>query len=146
MDTNDWLTGCSVEQRKWVMARLLARSDAEAARAVGVHPTTVCRWPNKAELDAAVDALLMDAATQAVNMLLGAAPEAAAAKVAALKSRRDSVRQQAATEILDRTLGKARQVQDVNLSGAVTMEVVEEIVDAASQDTALHDPGTVSPE
>jgi hypothetical protein len=122
MDVNGLLTGCSVEQRKWVMARLLTTSDAEAARAVGVHPATVCRWPNKSALDAAVDALLTDTALQAINMLAEAAPEAAAAKVAALRSHRDTVRQAAATEILDRTLGKAKQVQETTLTGALRLD------------------------
>ena len=126
MDINGQLTGCSVEQRKWVMARLLTTSDAKAARAVGVDPATVCRWPNKADLDAAVDALLMDTAMQAVNMLLDAAPEAAAVKVAALKSRNENIKQAAASEILDRAIGKAVQRQDVNLGGNVAISATFE--------------------
>lgn len=146
MDINGRLTGFSVEQRKWVMARILATSDAEAARAVGVHPATVCRWPNKPELDAVVDDLLMDTAKQALNIILDAVPEAAAVKVAALKSRKENIKQSAASEILDRALGKSVQRQDVSVSGSVTMQVVEEIVDAAGQDTAIHNAGAVSPE
>lgn len=109
MSANDSLNGFTIEQRKWIVARLLSTSDAAAARAVGVHPSTVCKWAEKPELDETIEALLADPMAQALTMILDAVPEAAKVKIAGLNSRKENVRQSSATEILDRVVGKPRQ-------------------------------------
>lgn len=109
MDTNGSLNGFTIEQRKWIVARLLSTSDAAAARAVGVHPSTVCKWPEKDELDRTVEALLADPMAQALTMILDAVPEAARVKIDGLRSRKENVRQSSASEILDRVIGRPRQ-------------------------------------
>lgn len=109
MDTNGSLNGFTIEQRKWIVARLLSTSDAAAARAVGVHPSTVCKWPEKGELDRTVEALLADPMAQALTMILDAVPEAARVKIDGLRSRKENVRQSSASEILDRVIGRPRQ-------------------------------------
>lgn len=106
---NDLLRDASPEQRKWVAARLLVTSDAAAARDVHVDPTTVCRWSNKAQLDAAVELLLVNVQEAAKLHLQNAGTEAARVKVDGLKSRKENIRQDVATEILDRLIGKAAQ-------------------------------------
>jgi len=63
------LSRASPIQIRWVMARLVAKTDAEAARRVGLTPPTVCQWENKAELDRAVNLLLQNAAMSALAML-----------------------------------------------------------------------------
>jgi len=113
MDANGSLNGFNIEQRKWIIARLLLPSDAAAARAIGIHPSTVCRWPEKDELDNAIKALLEDPKTQAMTILLDAVPEAARVKVSGLKSRREQVRQSASSDVLDRILGKPTQKQEI---------------------------------
>lgn len=122
MEVNAESIGRNATQRKWVLARLTAKSDAEAARAIGINPATVCRWPNKAELDATVESLLLDSMQQALNLILDAAPEAARVKLAGLRSRNENIKQSAASEILDRALGKAKQVQDTNLTGSLRLD------------------------
>lgn len=109
MNANVALTQFSIEQRKWLIARLLLPSDAAAARAIGVHPVTVCKWPEKDDLDKALKALLEDPKAQALAILLDAAPEAAKVKTEGLRSRKEETRQSVADDILDRVLGKALQ-------------------------------------
>jgi hypothetical protein len=105
MNVNELSTEWTPEQRKWVIARLKLTTDAAAARVAGVHPATVCRWPNKAELDAKVKELLNHPLEQAMTILTDAVPDAARVKVDGLKSRDERIRQAAASEILDRELG-----------------------------------------
>ncbi len=99
---NQALAGISVDQRRWVLARLVASSDAAAARAAGVHPVTVCRWPNKAQLDGIIADLLSDPMKEATALLTQGIPEAARVMLDALKSRNEQVRLRAAAELLDR--------------------------------------------
>lgn len=114
MDANDSLARFTVEQRKWVIARLLTTSDAAAARAIRVHPSTVCKWPEKPELDKAVADLLEDPKSQAMAILVNALAEAASVKVGGLRSKKEEVRQVAAEQIMDRVMGKATQRQEVS--------------------------------
>lgn len=122
MSVNDWPSGATAEQRKWIIARLSATTDAAAARAVGVHPSTVCRWKNKAALDEAVDQLLQAPKEQALILITEAVPDAARIKIGALRSRRDQTRQAGATEILDRVLGKAKQSSEISGPGGGPIE------------------------
>ena len=114
MNVNDSLSGFTLEQRKWMIARLLTTSDAAAARAIKVHPSTVCRWPEKPEIDKALERLLEDPKGQVMVILMDALAEAAKVKVSGLRSRREQVRQSAAEQIMDRVLGKSTQKQEVN--------------------------------
>jgi len=105
-DANKILANATPEQCKWVMARLATKTDREAAKRVNVHPTTVSRWDNKAELDRAVNLLLKEPREAALAILTDAVVDAARIKVSGLGS---GGKQQAATEILDRVLGKSTQ-------------------------------------
>ena len=123
MNVNGLLNGFSIEQRKWLIARLLTTSDAAAARAIGVHPSTVCRWPEKAELERAIAELLEDPQNQAIAIFLDALPKAARIKVGGLGSRKEQIQQAAASEIVDRVMGKPTQKQEIE-TGEVTIRVV----------------------
>lgn len=101
------------EQARWVLWRLVCKSDQEAAKKVGIHRTTVSRWENKADLDAAVLRLLASPTEAVMAILHDAAIEAARVKVEGLKSRSESVKQGAATEILDRNIGKPKQSHEI---------------------------------
>jgi hypothetical protein len=96
------------------MARLVARTDKEAAKRVGVHPTTVSRWDNKADLDLAVNLLLKEPREAALAILTEAVIDAATIKVEGLAK---GGKQQAATEILDRVLGRPMQRQELTGKG-----------------------------
>lgn len=127
MNSNDPLAGVTIEQRKWVLARLTTKSDADAARAIGLHPATVCRWANKAVLDEAIVELLADPTAQALSVILEAVPDAAQVKVAGLRSRNENIKQASASEILDRALGKAKQSMDTNARVSVDMRVTPDL-------------------
>jgi len=131
-EVNALLDGINIEQRKWVLARLLVTSDAKAAREVGIDPATVSRWPNKAELTKIVEALLADPIQRAVEELREALPEASRIKREGLKSRNEIVRQDVASEILDRVLGKPTQRQEVTGAdgSALKIEYVNDWRDA----------------
>jgi hypothetical protein len=115
-NTNEILAGASPEQVKWVLARLVCRTDQEAAQEIGFHPSTVSKWPNKAELDRAVGLLLREPVSAALTVLQEAAIEAAHVLVDSLR-RKDKIR--AADSILDRV--GLRGPQEHKHSGNVTL-------------------------
>jgi hypothetical protein len=98
------LENASPEQVRYVMARMHHSTDKAAAKEVGIHPNTVARWPNKAELDELVTMLLIDPLLAAVETLRLAAPDAARVLVRELRGKQ---KRQAANDILDRS-GVAR--------------------------------------
>ncbi|NLD72708.1 MAG: hypothetical protein GX649_08325 [Chloroflexi bacterium] len=57
-------------QMQFVIARLVAASDAEAARLVGLHPHTVYCWRNRADVRRAVRLALREALAGAQDDLL----------------------------------------------------------------------------
>ena len=120
---NDLLEGATPIQRRWVIARLMAKSDAEAARVVDIDKGAVSRWHNKAQLDAAVAAMLAAPMEHARAILEEAIPEAARVKIAGLKSRNEFVKQAASTNILDRGMGKATQKTEVSGPGGTTLVI-----------------------
>jgi len=134
MDAKKFLSTVTPEQRKWVIERLQLTSDAAAARAVGVHPSTVCKWPNKAQLDLAVQELLKDPQQHALEILTHAVVDAARAKAEGIRvTKKDGTKtwhQGVATEILNRILGAP--VQRSELSGPEG-KAIELIADVRSE-------------
>ena len=81
MNVNHIPENATPEQIKWVLARLLSKTDKDAANAIGIHQSTVSRWENKAELDKAVIALLADKAEGARAIIGDSVIDAAQEKV-----------------------------------------------------------------
>ena len=98
-EANEILANATPEQVKWVLKRLGSRSDAEAAKKTKVHPSTVSKWPNKAELDQAVNLLLRTPVLAALEILEDAAVDAADVLVDELTKKSKLA---AANSILDR--------------------------------------------
>lgn len=107
------LSRASISQVQWVLARLTARSDDEAARRIGKTGRSVYHWDNKKDLDEAVKLLLSQSVEAAGRILSQAAPAAAQALVDALSDKRQRIR--AAKEILDRSGLPAEQRGKVGL-------------------------------
>ena len=84
----------------------------------------------------------MDPEVKAI--LKAASPDAARALVELLRSEKDSIRLAAAQDILDRTQGKAIQMQDVQLSGAVNVR--GQIKEILTERWRNGQRGTVSPD
>ena len=112
-EVNKFLDTVSPEKRRWVIERLTAKSDAEAARAVDRDPATVCRWPEKKQLDWAVSELLKHPQEQALEILTQAVIDAARAKAEGMKYKdkagNEKWNQGVASEVLDRVLGQTVQ-------------------------------------
>lgn len=107
---NEILANATTDQVKWVVARLSSRTDREAAKSIGVHPSTVCKWPNKAKLDKAVNLLLQEPVGAALTVMEKAAIDAASVLVSELE-RKDKLR--AADSILDRVGLRGSQKHEV---------------------------------
>jgi len=88
----------------WILARLFVDSDAKAAKAVGVRPETVCRWPAKKDMDRVVRYFKKHQIPAARTMLENAAAQAAHVMISELRGKQ---KLKAANDVLDRT-GVAR--------------------------------------
>lgn len=125
--------GLSVNQRRYVVARQECASKKEAALAIGLEPNTIYNWPPSVE-DAAV-LFSTEVAAGALEILRASVAMAAMVKRAGMDSDNERIRQDAATEILDRVLGKALQRSDVT-SGGETMKTMTWTAPAGGDDAA----------
>jgi len=104
----------TIDQLRFVTARMNVSTDKEAAAAIGVSPDIVSYWKKQGyPIDEAVKLLIHDGLVLSRTILRRSVAEAAAVKRAGLYSDDEKVRQSAATEVLDRELGKAMQPQAV---------------------------------
>jgi hypothetical protein len=112
-------------QRRYVLARTTHANKREAALALGLRPDTVYHWPP--EIEEALALLLADVLQAAWSELREAAARAARIKTEGLTLEDDRLRQQAATEILDRVLGRPRphapDIEDDQISEIVVRHV-----------------------
>lgn len=113
----------SPDQLAFLAERVLCRTDKEAARNLGFGYSTVLSWPEKRIINEAVDLILADSLEVARDLLKKNLIRAAKVKAAGLDSKKAAVSQAAATEILDRFMGKPTQQSNVNLSGG-PLEIV----------------------
>ena len=139
-ETQELLDQLTPMQRRWVFARLETNSDREAALMVGVHEGSVSRWHKNSDVvRRAVQALdrerqrmvfteTANVQASAMTALQRAVLEAVKVKVDALKSRNERIRQEAASEILDRVLGKAVQrTEDLNATDQALGELLRNL-------------------
>lgn len=104
----------SMTQLRYLIARVEAASDKEAADTIGIKASTVKRWNDdgsKSLIDEAVRLMLHDGIVTAREILRRNLAKAAAVKAAGLDSDNEKIRQDAATEIIDRAgeIGKPTQ-------------------------------------
>ena len=97
----------SHNQRGFVVAMRECHNKTEAAEAIGLTPSTVYRWPGI--VDQAIALMDWHVKDAAVQILADAVAKAALVKVGGLDSEDESVRQDTASEVLDRILGRATQ-------------------------------------
>jgi len=113
-NANEILASATPDQIKWVVARLTSKTDREAAKSIGVHPSTVSKWPNKAKLYEAVSILLREPVETALKILQEAAIDAANVLVDEL-GHKNKLR--AADSILDRIGLRGVQKQEISGPG-----------------------------
>lgn len=86
-------------------------SDAEAAGLLGLHVQTIYTWPPIVK--EALNLMLYDGVIVAAEILRRNATKAAQTKAEGLDSEDERIRQDSASEILDRQLGKPTQRQEL---------------------------------
>lgn len=114
----------TTDQIRFVVARQQFATDKEAAFEIGIKPDTVYQWKHKGiPIDEAVRLMALDGIVVAQELLRRNLAKAAAIKVAGLDSKQEKTRQDVATEILDREMGKATQRQEI--SGEMTHQIIK---------------------
>ena len=105
----------------YVTARSRVNSDRQGFLEAGIAKATFYTWPaaEREKLNALAQRFKRETAERALMILQDAAALAAEVKVSGLKSRDERVKQAAATEIIDRTIGKT----DQPISGEVNIVV-----------------------
>ena len=107
----DIWAGLGHNQRRFVIAMLESKTKREAAESIGVQPNTAYKW--NGDTDLAIELARADLQAAALGILHVANSKAAAVKVAGLDSDHEKIRQDAASEILDRNLGKPTMRQEI---------------------------------
>jgi hypothetical protein len=111
------LTRMNPNQLAYIAKRVWTVSDVDAARECGISPSTVKAWKvNGAPIDEAVELMRQDGVVLATEMLRRALSDAVEVKVAGLRHRDARIQQDAATEIIDRNLGKPTQRSESKVS------------------------------
>lgn len=105
----------------YVMARAMSTSDRQGYLDAGIAKNTYYSWPSeeREKLNNLAQRFKRETVARALMVLQDAAAEAAEVKVSGLKSRDERVKQAAATEIIDRAIGKSEQP----VSGELTIHV-----------------------
>ena len=106
----------------FVMARSSHNSVKDACKEAGLSQSTVYGWDNREELEQMALALRLDRHIEVELRLRDALPEAVQTIIDGLKERKYDTKFKAAVEILDRTMGKPTQKQEV--SGKIEGEMV----------------------
>lgn len=112
---SDVLKTLSPNQVRFVVARQDYLSDKEAAEAVGLKPDTVYRW--NGNVKRAVQLFAEDIMSGAAAIRRKNLAKAMMVKAAGLDSNDESIRQKAATEIIEWEMGKPSQRVQSEVSG-----------------------------
>jgi len=102
----------NANQLRYLAVRHDCSSDLEAANALGIKVSTIYDWPPVVK--EALNLMLHDGVVIASEILRRNSSKAAAIKAAGLDSEEERIRQDSASEILDRTLGKPMQRNEIS--------------------------------
>jgi hypothetical protein len=122
-DWNSALEEFDEREIDYIFARSDTNSDNAALEKTGLSYGWI-RKRDKDKLNELARQLRIDTSFRAKRILKDAVEEAAKIKTGALKHRDERIRQAAATEILDRELGKPTQRQEVSGVDIQTINVV----------------------
>ena len=112
----------------YVYERSKTKTDAQGIRAAGVSRSTFYKWEDREKLNELAQDLKRRRKMLAEIVIEDAAEEAALVKVEGLRSRKEHIKQDAASEILDRTIGKpSQQVEHTGKEGkAIRVTLIED--------------------
>ena len=111
----------TTDQIRYVVARQECSTDREAARMIGVNEATVYRWPSVVKEAARL--MVQDGVVTALELRRRALAKAMLTKVALLDNKSPTVRDKAATDIIEWELGKATQKQEMTGQGGAPLIV-----------------------
>lgn len=112
-------SGFTTEQWRFITERLNTTTDKEAAENIGLNDKTPSKWPNKPQINDAVEKLRIEIAAGSISALKQSSLKAAMVVAGLLDSDDEAVRLRAAQDILDRVNGKPTQRQEVDHSGSI---------------------------
>lgn len=114
-DLRTILDQLSDQRLDYVMARSRVNSDAAGMKEANLSRTTFYSWPleERERLNDIAQRVKREVALRATMILHAATEEAARVKIAGLRSRNEHIKQDVATEILDRIVGKAANKTEV---------------------------------
>ena len=103
------------QELNYVLERADVNTDKDGYTNAGISKPVFYRWPRETRehLNKLAIALKLETALKAKLVLRAATKEAAEVKVKGLTNRDERIKQGAATEILDRMLGKPMQRQEI---------------------------------
>jgi len=124
---DDLMTTLDIEERRYVFARALVSTDKEAYEEVGVSYNWL-KAHGKDKLNNIAAELVKDVGFQMMQLFKQYGVDAAKEIIAELRDRDVRIRSQAATQIIDRVIGKPTQnvIADIDQSGKVTIEYVND--------------------
>ncbi len=94
-------------QRRFAVSMQEHSTKKDAAQAIGISPNTAYNW--NSEVDQAIAYMTNNIALATLGIIQASATKAAMVKASGLDDDDSKIAQSAATEILDRNLGKATQ-------------------------------------
>lgn len=98
-------------QKRFAVAMQEHPTKKDAAEAIGISPQTAYNF--NGDVDAIIDFMVNNIALATLGIIQANATKAAQVKVEGLDSKDEKVKQAAATEILDRQLGKPTQRSEI---------------------------------
>jgi len=117
----------SVDQVRYVIARMDYPTKGEAATAIGLKPDTVYRW--NGEVERAVELMALNTIESAKAIRVRNLLKAVAVKVKGLDSKDEKIRQTVATELIEWELGKAGGKLDISSGGKPLQEIGVRLID-----------------
>lgn len=110
----------TTDQLRYIVARQEYSSKRDAAQAIDVSYSTVTKWDSK--VDRAAELMALDGVHVARAILRRNLPKAMAVKAAGLESNNEKIRQDAATEIIDREMGKPVARTESKIEGSLLLK------------------------
>lgn len=117
----------NANQLRYLAIRHDCSSDDEAAKLLDIKVSTIYNWPPVVK--EALNLMLHDGVIVASEILRRNATKAAAVKAAGLDSVDERIRQDSAGEILDRTMGKPTQRQELTGANGEAIQIINVGVD-----------------
>lgn len=102
----------TLDQIRFVTAMLEIGDKGKAAASIGLAPTTIYHWPP--EVDKAIRLIVLDRQASARQILRQHVIKAVGVITKLMDSDDESIRYRAAKDVIEFTLGRARQQTDIN--------------------------------